>query len=127
MGVLITILTVVLIVNCLGLVGLILIQRGKGGGLAAAFGGGGMEQAFGTRAATLAQKATALMAVIFLVLSIALGLMYQRRHVVPPPAMQEEPMDSQPSDATAPSAELPGAPSASTDALPAPTPAPEAE
>jgi len=106
-GVLITLLTVVLVINCLGLVGLILIQRGKGGGLAAAFGGGGMEQAFGTRAATLAQKATAVMAVIFLALSVALG---------------DEPMESQPADAPTPSAELPSAPAASTDA-----PAPEAE
>ena len=122
MGVLITILTAVLIVNCLGLVGLILIQRGKGGGLAAAFGGGGMEQAFGTRAATLAQKATAVMAIIFLALSVALGLMYQRRHVVPPPPMQQGPTESAPADAPASSTELPVAPVAPIAAPDAPAP-----
>ena len=83
MGVLVTILTVSLVVVCLALLGIILIQRGKGGGLAAAFGGGGVEQAFGTRAATMAQKATVILAVLFLTLSVVLGRIYQARHVVP--------------------------------------------
>jgi len=60
---------------CLALIGLILIQQGKGGGLVA-FGGSGVEQAFGTRAATLAQKATAFLGVLFIVLVIVLGKMY---------------------------------------------------
>jgi preprotein translocase subunit SecG len=65
---------IVLVIDTIALIGLILIQRGKGGGLAGAFGGGGVEQAFGTRAATLAQKATAVLAGIYLLLSIVLGL-----------------------------------------------------
>jgi preprotein translocase subunit SecG len=65
---------VLLIIDTVALCGLILIQRGKGGGLAGAFGGGGVEQAFGTRATTLAQKATGVLAAIYLALSIALGL-----------------------------------------------------
>lgn len=66
------ILLVLLVIDCLALLGLILIQRGKGGGLAGVFGGGGVEQAFGTHAATLAQKATVVLAVIFLALTIIL-------------------------------------------------------
>jgi preprotein translocase subunit SecG len=77
--VLITILTIALFIVCLALIGLILIQQAKGGGLAGVFGGGGMEQAFGTRATTLAQKATAVLGVLFLVLTIVLGLMISRR------------------------------------------------
>ena len=65
---------VLLVISTIGLCGLILIQRAKGGGLAGAFGGGGVEQAFGTRATTLAQKATAVLAGIYLLLSILLGL-----------------------------------------------------
>ena len=75
--VLIVILTVLLIFVCVALIGLILIQQGKGGGLVA-FGSGGVEQAFGTHAATLAQKATAVLAVMFLALSVVLGLLHQK-------------------------------------------------
>ena len=74
MGIVGGILLVVLVINTVALCGLILIQRGKGGGLAGAFGGGGVEQAFGTRATTLAQKATGILAGIYLLLSILLGL-----------------------------------------------------
>jgi len=72
-GILITIFTVLLVLICLALVGLILVQRGKGGGLAAFGGAGGVEQAFGTHAATLAQKATAVLAILFLVVTIQRG------------------------------------------------------
>ena len=74
--VLIVILTVCLILVCMCLVGLILIQQGKGGGLVA-LGGSGVDQAFGTHAASMAQKATALLAVVFLVLVIVLGLLHR--------------------------------------------------
>ena len=71
MGIFGGIVLVVLVIDTVALCGLILIQRGKGGGLAGAFGGGGVEQAFGTRATTLAQKATAVLGGIYLLLSIA--------------------------------------------------------
>ena len=74
MGIFGGIMLVLLVIDAVALCGLILIQRGKGGGLAGAFGGGGVEQAFGTRATTLAQKATAVLAGIYLLLSILLGL-----------------------------------------------------
>ena len=99
MGTLIVILTIILMINCIALLGLILIQQGKGGGLVAF--GGGVEQAFGTHAATLAQKATATMAVIFLFLVIVIG--YIRAKTTrddstdqPPPASQSEsvPLDN---------------------------------
>lgn len=75
MGFIITVLTVFLIIDCILLVGIILLQRGKGQGLAGAFGVGGMEEALGARAATTAQKITVVLAVGFLTLSIALGLL----------------------------------------------------
>ena len=67
---------VLLIVICFALIGLILVQRGKGGGLVA-LGSSGVEQAFGTHAATLAQKATAVLAVLFLLVTIALAKLYR--------------------------------------------------
>jgi preprotein translocase subunit SecG len=110
-------LTVLLALICLSLIGLILIQRGKGGGLAGIFGGGGMEQAFGTRAATLAQKATAVLAVLFLLLTIGLSLAQQKRDTVAgPPAPPSEPVAPETSGASpSPAAPTPASPS------PAPT------
>ena len=95
---------VALIIDTVALCGLILIPRGKGGGLAGAFGGGGVEQAFGTRAATLAQKATAVLAVIYLGLSIWLGLSLGMGHTSASAAPRPEaPMNSAPERAPVPS------------------------
>ena len=44
------ILNLLVILTSLFLIGLVLIQRGKGGGLAGAFGGAGGSSAFGSRA-----------------------------------------------------------------------------
>lgn len=78
MGTLIVIGTVFLILICLALIGLILIQQGKGGGLIA-LGGGGVEQAFGAHAATMAQKATAVLGILFLVLVIVMVKLHQEQ------------------------------------------------
>ena len=78
MGILITILTVLLVIDCVLLIGIILLQRGRGHGLAGAFGVGGMEEALGSHAATTAQKITIVLAVGFLVLSVVLGLLRRR-------------------------------------------------
>lgn len=79
--IMIMVLSVLLAVICLALVGLILVQRGKGGGLVA-LGGSGVEQAFGTHAATLAQKATTVLAILFLGVTIWLSMMYQSKSAV---------------------------------------------
>ena len=117
MGILTGILTVLLILVCVALIGLILIQRGKGGGLAGVFGGGGVEQAFGTHAATMAQKATAALAVLFLVITIVLGIRLGRGSsaiessdttpMAPAPAQSPAAPDQMP---LGPAPSLPGAP-----------------
>ena len=113
-------------VVCLLLIGVILLQQGKGGDIANAFGGGGSQAVFGARSgATLLTRATAGLAVLFVVLSLTLTAWGQRggSSVVggiegPPPV---------------PAAALPGpggpvAPAAPAPATPAPaaTPAPDA-
>ena len=77
MGVTITILTVLLAIDCFLLIGIILLQRGKGQGLAGAFGVGGMEEALGTHAASTAQKITAVLGVLFLLLSVTVAFLRQ--------------------------------------------------
>jgi len=49
---------------------LVLVQKGRGGGLAGAFGGPGGHSAFGTKTADIFVKATAVVAGLFFVLSI---------------------------------------------------------
>src|SRR5882762_10443507 len=63
---------------CLMLLMVILLQQGKGD-MAAAFGGGSSQSAFGARTgATVLSKATAILAALFMVLSMALAIMGQR-------------------------------------------------
>ena len=66
------ILWILLIVSIFLLIGVILLQEGKGGGLAEAFGGVGAET-FGVKAAGI-NKFTSVVGAIFLALCIALTL-----------------------------------------------------
>ncbi len=67
--------TIVHVAVCLFLIGVVLLQSGKSGDLAAAFGGQGSQTAFGPRgAATALSKATTWSAVIFMVTSIVLSI-----------------------------------------------------
>jgi preprotein translocase subunit SecG len=63
---------------CLVLLLVILMQQGRGD-MAAAFGGGSSQSAFGARAgATVLSKATAILAVLFMLGALALAIMGQR-------------------------------------------------
>ena len=57
---------------------LVLIQRGRGGGLAGAFGGMGGQSAFGTRAGDTFTRITIVLAVIWVLLAGGLGMMMRR-------------------------------------------------
>jgi preprotein translocase subunit SecG len=61
-------LMVVLLLTAIFLIVLVLIQRGKGGGLAGAFGGMGGQSAFGTKAGDLFTKITIGLATFWIVL-----------------------------------------------------------
>ena len=72
-----TLITVLHVIVCLFLMLTVLLQSGKGGGMAA-FGGGGTETAFGARAgATLLTRATTILAALFMVISLVLGIMWR--------------------------------------------------
>ena len=69
-----TILIVFHLMLSIGLVGLILIQHGKGADMGAAFGGGSSQTLFGsTGASTFLSKATTVAAVIFMLTSLTLA------------------------------------------------------
>src|SRR3977135_4042019 len=72
--------TAVHVIVCLFLIAVVLLQSGKSGDLAAAFGGQGSQTAFGPRgAATVLTKATTWSAIIFMVTSITLSIFASRR------------------------------------------------
>src|SRR5438552_11544255 len=54
---------------------IVLIQKGRGGGLASAFGGGGGNTAFGSKTGDVLTWATSIIFGIFLLLAIILNLM----------------------------------------------------
>ena len=72
--------TVVHIIVCSFLIVVVLLQSGKSADIAAAFGGAGSQTAFGPRGtASLLSKATTWSAILFMLTSITLSIMAQRR------------------------------------------------
>src|ERR1700732_3550782 len=64
---------------CFVLLMVILLQQGKGGDMASAFGGGSSQTAFGARGgATLLTKMTTVFAVLFMLGALALAIIGQR-------------------------------------------------
>ena len=125
------------VLTCLVLMLVILLQQGKGGDIANAFGGGASQAAFGARSgATVLSRATTIGAIIFVVCAITLGILGQRGPgsvlsgrggpaATPPPAGATLP-GTTPPPATAPKPTNPAAP-APAGSAPAPTPAPPAK
>ena len=120
------------------LVLLVLIQRGRGSGLAGAFGGPGGHSAFGTKTADVFIKVTAVMGAIFFVLAIVTALLvrYQQSALwsAEEPAPAEAPAEpgTDPGESRragtalpaqvpeAPPAEMPAAPASESGGAPAP-------
>src|SRR5499425_3830206 len=67
------------VLTCLVLMLVILLQQGKGGDIANAFGGGTSQAAFGARSgATVLSRATTVCAILFMIGAIALGILGKR-------------------------------------------------
>lgn len=98
-----TILVVVHLFLAIGLVGLILIQHGKGADMGAAFGaGGGSSSVFGSSGAgNFLSRATAILATLFFVTSLALAYFAMQPRNADPlanlpetaPAVEQAPAD----------------------------------
>ena len=79
-----SILIVVHVIISLFLIAVILLQAGKGGGLADSFGGSQMQNMFGTKSATVLTRLTAVCAIGFVATCIALAVIssHQARSIV---------------------------------------------
>jgi preprotein translocase subunit SecG len=73
-------LMVLFLIVCLFLVLVVLIQKGRGGGLASAFGGMGGNTAFGSKTGDVLTWATSVVFGVFLVLGVALNLVATKVH-----------------------------------------------
>ena len=70
---------VVHVIVCLFLIGVVLLQQGRSADLAGAFGGQGSQTAFGPRAAAnVLTRLTTWSAIIFMITSISLTVLYDR-------------------------------------------------
>ncbi len=75
-----TILLVVHVIAALGIIGLVLLQHGKGADMGAAFGGGASGSVFGaTGSANFLSRATAILATVFFLTSMGLTWYYAHK------------------------------------------------
>lgn len=114
----------------LALILIVLLQTGKGAALGAMFGGGSNQTIFGSRgAATFLSKLTTAAAIIFMLTSLSLSMLYSRAprtSVIQPEASEAGPAPLAPP--LTESRPTPGAPAGQTGAPPgAPTGAPAPE
>jgi preprotein translocase subunit SecG len=79
MQILFYVVVVLHVLVCIFLIGVVLLQQGRSADLAGAFGGQGSQTAFGPRAAAnVLTRLTTWSAVIFMVTSISLTVLYDR-------------------------------------------------
>ena len=118
---------------CLTLMLVVLLQQGKGGDIANAFGGGSSQAAFGARSgATVLSRTTAIAAAVFMIGAVILGVMGQRGPgsvlgTINVPAPVPTPVTTPaPAAATPAATPAPATAPAESSAAPAATPAPAA-
>jgi len=115
-----TILTILQVLSAFAIVGLVLLQRGKGADAGAGFGAGASGTVFGARGATTGlSRMTAIFAAIFMINSLCLTYLFQRDARAQPTSL----LDQVPVSTTAPANEVPGAPAPVPDANAVPVPA----
>jgi preprotein translocase subunit SecG len=120
------------LMSCLFLIGVVLLQQGKGQDLASAFGGGGTQTAFGPRgSANVLSRATTILAGLFMVTSLALSIMKPRSSSVldsvqaPAPAASASPVAGSPAPGS--SGATGATPSAAPSTPPSAAPSPQGQ
>ena len=101
-------LAILFILVCFLMIIIVLLQKGRGGGLAGAFGGAGGQSAFGSKTGDVFTVVTICFAVVFLFLAVLLSLTYT--------GDDYQPVSTQigPDDTTTPEGDLPVVPGENT-------------
>lgn len=116
-----------LVVTSLFLILLVLIQRGRGGGLAGAFGGMGGQSAFGTKAGDVFTKITVGVATFWILLCVlSINVLGRQQSLLSGSLGSAAPEAVGPSAGAQPGAPAAGQPAAQPDAPPAPPAAADA-
>jgi preprotein translocase subunit SecG len=117
------ILTVVQVFSAFAIVGLVLLQRGKGADAGAGFGAGASGTVFGARGATTAlSRATAIFAAVFMINSLLLTYVGTKAADTKPKTILEQAGESVPK--TPPAGTVKTQPAPATTPAPASTPSP---
>ncbi|PZP93093.1 MAG: preprotein translocase subunit SecG [Variovorax paradoxus] len=104
MNVLLNLVLAVQILSALGMIGLILIQHGKGADMGAAFGSGSAGSLFGASgSANFLSRTTAVLAVVFFVATLALAYFGNRQ-----PTSAGSVLERAVQEAPAPASQIPG-------------------
>ena len=121
MNVFLTILLAVQMLAALGMIGLILVQHGKGADMGAAFGSGGSGSLFGASgSANFLSRTTAVLATVFFVCTLALAYFSNARPAASSGSVLESPAVTAP---VTPATQVPGtsAPAEAAASAPAAT------
>ena len=123
MNVVLNLVLVVQILSALAMIGLILVQHGKGADMGTAFGSGASGSLFGASgSANFLSRSTAALATVFFVATLALAYMSNIR-----PASTGSVLEGAPVTAPAPASSAPTAATGADASVPAATPAAGAE
>ena len=109
------VLTVLQVFSSVAIIGLVLLQRGKGAEAGAGFGAGASGTVFGARGArTALSRATAIFAAIFMLNSLALAYMGSQAPTERPKSILDEAAETAPATPAAPASPAPEIPAPAT-------------
>src|SRR5215218_1437632 len=117
-----TILTILQVISAFAIIGLVLLQRGKGADAGAGFGAGASGTVFGARGATTGlSRMTAIFAAIFMINSLGLTYMFQRQvQTVAPQSLIDKAQQGAAAPAPAPAPAPVTTPAPDANAVPTP-------
>jgi preprotein translocase subunit SecG len=122
-------LTVVHVLACFAIIGIVLLQSGKGADIGSAFGGAGSQAVFGSMGTpTLLGKITTGIAIVFTITSFTLAILGGERassvvREAAPPVSAPAPAGSSPAAPAAPAAPTPADPATPSPGTTPPPPA----
>lgn len=93
----------------LGVIGLVLVQHGKGADMGAAFGSGASGSLFGSSgSANFLSRTTAVLATVFFITSLSLSYLASNKPAAPSSVMEGAVQSAPEEEAAKPAAEVPG-------------------